>query len=91
MANSAGGGSGDVFDVRRVRKLVELMDEHDLGEIVLQQGEQKMKLRRGPEPAIIAATPAAPAAPAAAPAPARARNSRSWAKSTPGTSGASAR
>lgn len=61
-------GAGDVFDVRRVRKLVELMDEHDLAEIVLQQGEQKMKLRRGGEPVAVQGVPVAAAAPAAAPA-----------------------
>ncbi|TWT86938.1 Acetyl-CoA biotin carboxyl carrier [Pseudobythopirellula maris] len=71
-------GAGDVFDVSKVRQLVELMNDHDLAEIVLQQGEQKMKLRRGGEPVTIAATPAQPApalaapaaAPSAAPAPA---------------------
>ncbi|TWT36193.1 Acetyl-CoA biotin carboxyl carrier [Posidoniimonas corsicana] len=73
MASGAGSGSGDVFDVRKVRKLVELMDEHDLAEIVLQQGEQKMKLRRGPEQGTLTGVPApaympAPAAPAPAPA-----------------------
>lgn len=70
MASGSNGGNGDVFDVRRVRKLVELMDEHDLAEIVLQQGEQKMKLRRGPEPAAVTGVPMQAVAPAAAPAPA---------------------
>ncbi|MEM6654766.1 MAG: acetyl-CoA carboxylase biotin carboxyl carrier protein [Planctomycetota bacterium] len=72
MSDDSGAkGGGDVFDVRRVRRLVELMNEHDLAEIYLQQGEQRMKLRRGGEPATIVATPAAPAAappPAATPA-----------------------
>ena len=67
MGSSSGDGSGDVFDVGRVRKLVELMDEHDLAEIVLQQGEQKMKLRRGGDPVAVTALPAAPLAPAPAP------------------------
>lgn len=88
MANDSGSGgqpSTDVFDVRKVRKLVELMNEHDLAEILLQQGDQRMKLRRGGEPATIAAVPAAapapqpvaaaPAAPAAASAPAPAADS----------------
>lgn len=71
MASGAGSGSGDVFDVRKVRKLVELMDEHDLAEIVLQQGEQKMKLRRGPEQGTLTGVPAPAYMPApAAPAPA---------------------
>ncbi|TWT66801.1 Acetyl-CoA biotin carboxyl carrier [Posidoniimonas polymericola] len=69
MASGANGGSGDVFDVRRVRKLVELMDEHDLAEIVLQQGEQKMKLRRGPDPTAVTGVPMQGYAPVAAAAP----------------------
>lgn len=66
--------SADVFDVKRVRRLVALMNEHDLSEIDLRQGEQRVRLRRGAEQAVVAAVPAAPAvAPAAAaPAPAAA-------------------
>ncbi|TWT97822.1 Acetyl-CoA biotin carboxyl carrier [Botrimarina colliarenosi] len=72
----------DVFDVRRVRRLVALMNEHDLSEIDLRQGEQRVRLRRGGDQPVFAATPAmaapapapvqaaAPAAPAAASAPA---------------------
>ena len=78
MAN-AGSGSGDIFDVRKIRRLVELMNEHDLSVIDLKQGDQRIRLRRGGEPAPVAmtapampavASPAAPsaAAPAAAPA-----------------------
>jgi acetyl-CoA carboxylase biotin carboxyl carrier protein len=37
----------DIFDVRRIRRLVELMKEHDLGEIDLRQGETRIQLRRG--------------------------------------------
>jgi acetyl-CoA carboxylase biotin carboxyl carrier protein len=37
----------DVFDVRRIRQLVELMKEHDLAEIDLQQGDVRVQLRRG--------------------------------------------
>ncbi|MBU4273466.1 MAG: acetyl-CoA carboxylase biotin carboxyl carrier protein [Planctomycetes bacterium] len=36
----------DIFDVRKVRRLVELMKEHDLSEIDLQQGEMRIQLRR---------------------------------------------
>jgi len=51
----AGGGSGnvDVFDVRKVRRLVELMKEHDLAEIDLRQNEQRIRLRRGQEPIVV--------------------------------------
>lgn len=58
----------DVFDVRRVRRLVALMNEHDLSEIDLRQGSQRVRLRRGADQPVFAATPAyAPAAPAPAP------------------------
>jgi acetyl-CoA carboxylase biotin carboxyl carrier protein len=54
MANSAsnaGGGSGDVFDLKKLRQLIELMNEHDLGEVDLKQGSSRVRLRRGGEPA----------------------------------------
>lgn len=44
MSNPVPGG--DVFDVRRIRRLVELMKEHDLGEIDLREGETRIRLRR---------------------------------------------
>ena len=37
----------DIFDVRRVRRLVELMKEHDLSEIDIREGDTRIKLRRG--------------------------------------------
>jgi len=47
---SGGSNGGDVFDVRKVRRLVELMNEHELAEIDLRQGEQRIRLRRGQDP-----------------------------------------
>jgi acetyl-CoA carboxylase biotin carboxyl carrier protein len=41
----------DIFDVGKIRHLVELMEEHDLSEIDLRQGETRIQLRRGREPA----------------------------------------
>ena len=38
--------SQDIFDVRKIRRLVELMKEHDLCEIDLHQGEVRIQLRR---------------------------------------------
>ena len=35
------------FDVATIRALVALMSRHDLSEIDLRQGEQRMRLRRG--------------------------------------------
>ncbi|HTQ38025.1 MAG TPA: acetyl-CoA carboxylase biotin carboxyl carrier protein [Pirellulales bacterium] len=51
MADSES-GAGDIFDVKKVRRLIELMKEHDLAEIDLRQGEQRVRLRRGAEPFI---------------------------------------
>lgn len=63
---SAGGGnSGDIFDVKRIRRLVELMNEHELSEIDLRQADQRIRLRKGGEP-LIAMAPQRPAAEAAA-------------------------
>lgn len=70
----------DVFDIDRIRKLIELMKEHDLGEIDLRQENQRIRLCGAGHghPMIASGMPAMPmmtapapaAAPAAAPAPA---------------------
>jgi acetyl-CoA carboxylase biotin carboxyl carrier protein len=48
MTNS-GPSQNDIFDVKKVRRLVELMKEYDLAEVDLKQGDQRVRLRRGPE------------------------------------------
>jgi acetyl-CoA carboxylase biotin carboxyl carrier protein len=58
----------DIFDLRRVRRLVELMKEHDLSEIDIREGDTRIQLRRGAEPVLTAAAPRASAAPTALPA-----------------------
>ena len=61
MAANSGPGPSDVFDVRKVRRFIQLMNEHDLSEIDLRQGEQRIRLRRGPEVVTVAgATPPMP-------------------------------
>jgi acetyl-CoA carboxylase biotin carboxyl carrier protein len=60
MTTNPGSAPGDVFDVRKVRKFIELMNEHDLSEIDLRQGDQRIRLRRGPETVTVATSPAAP-------------------------------
>jgi len=60
MSSNPAPTPGDVFDVRKVRKFIELMNEHDLSEIDLRQGEQRIRLRRGPEAVTVAAMPAMP-------------------------------
>jgi acetyl-CoA carboxylase biotin carboxyl carrier protein len=52
MSNS-GPGARDIFDVKNVRRLIELMKEHDLAEIDLRQGDQRIRLRRGVEPQFV--------------------------------------
>lgn len=67
---SSGSNPDDVFDVRRVRRLVELMQEFELAEIDLRQAEQRIRLRKDQEPVIIPGGYAPPAAPQPAGAPA---------------------
>ena len=72
--------SGDVFNIERLRELVELMEQHNLHQVELRQGEQQIQLKRGGEvqmipaaaPAGAPAQPAPAAAPASTPAPAAA-------------------
>lgn len=39
-------GNNDVFDIRRIRRLVELMRDNDLSEVDLQYGDLRMQFRR---------------------------------------------
>ena len=64
---SSGSSPDDVFDVRRVRRLVELMQEFELAEIDLRQAEQRIRLRKDQDPVVVPAA-YAPAPMAAAPA-----------------------
>jgi acetyl-CoA carboxylase biotin carboxyl carrier protein len=50
---SSGSNPDDVFDVRRVRRLVELMQEFELAEIDLRQAEQRIRLRKDQEPVVV--------------------------------------
>jgi acetyl-CoA carboxylase biotin carboxyl carrier protein len=61
--NVSSASTQDIFDVRKIRRLVELMKEHDLCEIDLQQGDVRIQLRRATAAAMPAmvALPAAPA------------------------------
>ncbi|WP_254510726.1 acetyl-CoA carboxylase biotin carboxyl carrier protein [Anatilimnocola floriformis] len=79
--------TGNVFDVERIRKLVELMKEHDLNEIDLRESRQRLRIQRGA--AVQYAAPQMMAAPpqmmaASAPAPAAAA---SGGKSAPAADG----
>lgn len=61
--------SGDVFDIDRIRQIVELMEQHELSEVDLQQSDDRIRLTRGGSAPVYAAPAAAPAAPAPSPAP----------------------
>ena len=67
------------MDIRKVKKLIELLDESGIAEIEITEGEESVRISRyssnlqaAPAPVIAAPPPPAPAvqAPAAAPAPA---------------------
>lgn len=61
-------GSEDIFNVDRIRRLIDLMKEYDLSEVDLKQSEQQIRLvRGGVAPLVAAPIAAAPAAIAAAP------------------------
>jgi acetyl-CoA carboxylase biotin carboxyl carrier protein len=45
MANLSN-SSNDVFDVRRIKRLVELMQENELTELDIQQGDMRIQLKR---------------------------------------------
>ncbi len=57
-----------IFDISKLRELIELMQEHELNEVDLRQAEQRIRLRRGPEGIPTVAMPAPVAHAAAAPA-----------------------
>ncbi len=64
------------MDIRKVKKLIELLEESGIAELEIQEGEESVRISRhgshapAAAPAAPPAQPAAPAAPAPAPAPA---------------------
>ena len=77
---SAAENPGDLFNVKKVRRLIELMKEHDLSELDLKQADHRVRIKRGGDvitttmlPAAPAPSRAATAEPAAAPAASDAR------------------
>ena len=81
--------TGNVFDVERIRRLVELMKEHDLNEIDLRESRHRIRIQRGAAvqyaaaPAY-AAPPPMPTPAQTAPAPAAAGGGTSVAMDGPG-------
>src|SRR4051812_48753657 len=64
--------AGSVFEIDRIRRLVELMKEHDLSEVDLRESRQRIRICRGPREAPRPAygpPPPPPPPPAAGPTP----------------------
>lgn len=61
--------SGNVFGIDRLKTLIELMEQHDLAEIDLQQDDERISLKRGGVQPTLAAPISMPAAAPAAAAP----------------------
>jgi acetyl-CoA carboxylase biotin carboxyl carrier protein len=57
------------MDIRKVKKLIELLEESGIAELEISEGEESVRISRHPRTAPPAASPA-PQAPAVAPAPA---------------------
>ncbi len=53
-----------VFDVKRIADLIELMKEHDLSEVDLREDSKRIRLKRGPDNVPMMAMPQAMHAPA---------------------------
>ena len=58
--------SVDIFDVKKVKQLIELMQEHELSELDLRQADSRVRIRRGGEVVAYSAPAARPTTPAAA-------------------------
>jgi acetyl-CoA carboxylase biotin carboxyl carrier protein len=56
------------MDIRKVKKLIELLEESGISEIEISEGEESVRISRYPKPGTVTTTalPAAPAAPAPA-------------------------
>lgn len=54
-----------VFEVKRIAELIELMKEHELSEIDLRQDAKRIRLKRGPDAPMMMAMPPMGAAPIA--------------------------
>lgn len=55
------------MDLRKIKKLIDLLEESNLAEIEIKEGEESVRLARTPKGAVVAAAPVMHAAPVAAP------------------------
>ena len=77
------------MDIRKVKKLIELLEESNINELEITEGEESVRISRGAVVTTVAAAPVAatpaPAAPQAA--PAAAENGDAAAEASPAVSG----
>jgi acetyl-CoA carboxylase biotin carboxyl carrier protein len=59
-----------MMDIRKVKKLIELLEESGISEIEISEGEESVRISRYPQPGTVSVTTSSQATPAAAPAPA---------------------
>lgn len=83
MATDPQIGTPRPFDAKTIEHLIGLMAEHELSEISLQEGDQRIRLRKGSTAPVFAAPPPYPAAPQTALAPSHAPNAGSAAPTPP--------
>jgi acetyl-CoA carboxylase biotin carboxyl carrier protein len=81
-----GGKPKDVFDVEHIEQIIQLMERHNLSEVDLQQGDEKIKLSRGSTAPVYVAPPLAapPSGPQMAPAEAALQPQTSASADPPG-------
>ena len=65
------------MDLRKIKKLIDLLEESNLAEIEIKEGEESVRLARTPKGAIGVSAPVMHHAPAAVAAPGAGRRSRS--------------
>ena len=71
------------MDVRKIKKLIELIESSDIAELEIVEGEESVRISRNSSQPVYAAAPAAMPAPAAAPAPAAPSSGMNY--TSPGT------
>ena len=71
------------MDIRKVKKLIELLEESQVAEIEIHEGEESVRISRMPMQAVVQAAPVAMAAPAAAAPPVAATSASAAEPATP--------
>lgn len=68
--------SASVFEIDKIRSLIELMREHELTEVDLRESDQRIRLRRGGDPIVVQASSPAPVLAAGSPSAGVARSEK---------------